>query len=1373
MKWITATGLLTLTGVATFGGRAMLSTDNITPRRTVAKVRGEMSIPGYDQLQALRELDRTLLHESVRQDEELATEVLGLQADIYRELGAYADAREALEQIVAVYEPESLDLKLEIANLQSLEGQTQAARGRVTRILDDAPTFGPAWRLRGRLEVVEGKQTIDEAADIARQFLIADDANRAIEILNELGAREAGDPARIPAAHALREIFLPRNKQPLQQVLNLADKASSVLSGARASYAHAFTHEVDATGAREYVELLMDAGRGGLAGDFGEAALALPVVYSDPFFRRSLILVHERQGHGDRAANLAADWEYRRDGAPIPLAQTAMRILADRNRWGRMGQAAHFLRTIGSPTIQGPAYFYLGKMAYHQAINGTGLTDQDRFERYGRAQVQLSEYLKSDAPEPYPGANAEAWFSMARARGAQSDTERELELLIQAILEFPWTDGEAYLRVVELQREHANSGYRIPEERWTIGMAMLPERTAELYDTWVELGEASLLSEQQDFDKLYTRVRMRDAAFPSADVGPYTLYRIAERHYENGAYLSAIRVTRELLLNYPDLLPVIDTLTKSLIARGQSRQAIEHIIERLALVGADETTRGYIAQLEPEDFTEDQILRAIRADPIGLGRSYVARFLLDNGAPERAWRALSMADAPADDIDQQLLRGDALIQLGRFEEASAQLSGIELGRLDGRLIETLIEARLGAGENDEVQALVGRLVATSDPDREVLLAVTDQLLLGSRYEDAGRLLERLDGDVQSRGSDVLVRMALQCALTGDRSGALDALERAEPFYADGSLELVRIFFAVEDHDWTRLPALVTELRATDFTPTPLQDAILALFEERLEAGNQMAETGRRENPYSPEWMIVHSGARLLVDADIVPSAYFGKLAKQDTRALLRGGTGVNRDPREALMLLLAIDHGGWSIWATPRVFRLFQEKGGMIWPAYLSTRLYRVLGKNDAALNGLERLAERQPDFGPAWDTLLEVLYEEYPENPYHGRILATRVKRLRSLGRVFQDEPLQIAIDAASELVLDGDYARAADRIQRALDQAEGSTNAGRALLGRLYSLEGNYKRAVVEYDRACEDLEPASDSPLVKEFLDILQRAGRTNAKPGQRLSPERINAYLDRLEGRFPHDPLIPLERTRVEVASDPRNPDLFVTRAEFNLSKLRERTDDAALNALRPGAADTWIAYLLEFAPGLAEELIREDLRHSPGDVDLWLLLARTTEVRGDRESALQLYEAIVATSDDATAHLAYARLLADSGASLSDVKKHLDAVSAASGERVPVTAHYTRAKAILHDRNPNLREAISILERLWTARKESASAIDTFELGRTYTAALIARRRAEDLTRLEELFDEIRPHAIVDPYADDFLRAMEAVVAQAAPLDKSQ
>ena len=700
-------------------------------------------------------------------------------------------------------------------------------------------------------------------------------------------------------------------------------------------------------------------------------------------------------------------------------------------------------------------------------------------------------------------------------------------------------------------------------------MSLLPERTEELFPTWVELGEESLRSEHRDFEQMYQNLRQEGRFLPVTKVGPYTRYRIATRHLEDGGHGSVMHICRELLAEYPDLVPALDTMIESTIARGLDREAIRLVIERLALVGVDDATRDFLERIDAAAYTPQQLMSAMRADPFGAGRAVVARHFLDVGEPERAWRALAdVAQEPSGNDPLRLIRGRTLNALGRHAQALEELESLgQRGKLDGELLEALAEAYLRVGSEEAVEALIGRLLEQKLIDRDATLAVVDRLLERGRFGQAARLLERLDAEVELRGGDVLMHMALGSALSGDRAAASEALERAEAFVDDGGVELLRVLIAIDERDWTYLPELVSDVRAAKHELTPYVDAILALLEERLEAGNQMAESGLRENPASAEWMLLRAAARMLVAADIEPPSYAGRKAAEQTIAVLRGETGAGRDPREILGSLLALDVDGWAVWAARGVERMSAEGSGGLWPAYLESRVMHGLGRNDEARAILERLTRRFPRFGPGWDALLEQYHLQYAENPYHGRILGTRKNRLRAVGRESPDDRLQIALDAASEKLLAGKLAEAADDIQRALDQSEGNTSRVRALLGRLYWATGQTRRAVVEYDRACEDLGPGSAHALVAEFLGVLrkarsgvQREARKPRRKRERLSAEHVAGYLDSLEARFPQDPLIPLERTRIEIDRDRRNPDLYASRdPEAMVSSIARAAD----------------------------------------------------------------------------------------------------------------------------------------------------------------------------------------------------------------------
>ena len=350
------------------------------------------------------------------------------------------------------------------------------------------------------------------------------------------------------------------------------------------------------------------------------------------------------------------------------------------------------------------------------------------------------------------------------------------------------------------------------------------------------------------------------------------------------------------------------------------------------------------------------------------------------------------------------------------------------------------------------------------------------------------------------------------------------------------------------------------------------------------------------------------------------------------------------------------------------------------------------------------------------------------------------------------------------------------AESLSRALsspfNEDETDASYGRELLGRIFAEKKDPTRAMVHYKRALEGQRPTSDNELVAEFLAMLEEAGKRRGNA--QLRDEQVSRTLAQLQQQFPADPLVALANVRSQVSADSRNPDLTVGRVSRALREFRERTGHKPLEALRRGSAEAWVMYLLTVAPDLAEALVREDLGQTPGNVDLWVLLARTRAERGHADEALKLYRSVVAMSNDPRAHHGVAWMLAERGGSQNAIESHLrSADEAVDSPRASNRSTFVRVRAELLDPNPNLPGIIDALEKLWRRRRLIGQEVPALDLGRVYVRALMARRSPEDIERLASLGDEYSRQADDAPYSEHLARALAGLSTQLEPRDPEE
>ena len=552
---------------------------------------------------------------------------------------------------------------------------------------------------------------------------------------------------------------------------------------------------------------------------------------------------------------------------------------------------------------------------------------------------------------------------------------------------------------------------------------------------------------------------------------------------------------------------------------------------------------------------------------------------------------------------------------------------------------------------------------------------------------------------------------------------------------------------------------VAELRETEFAPTPLVNAILAVLEERLDAASTMAESGLAQNPESAEWALVLTADRLLDGRPFDLPEYFGPEVEDSAVRLLRGHGEIARDPREVLATLLARELPDWEIWSYRRLTRTDNLVDDGPWGTLMRSRALIDIGVLNTAERNLRQLTTQHKRFGPGWDAYESLRSRTFPADPWATEMVELRMRRMRTL-RDIGGTPLELEVDRAAGMVLEERYAAARGVLRQAIDVAGPDAKLGRDLLARCSAQLGDLSAATSEYLSACEVLPPDTDHPLVAEFLAFLE-APRPRAR---QLDKEEVGFALERLHKRFPHDPAVSLSQVRA-LATDDDGPELTLGFASNRLRALRQRVGDRPLDSLRPGAALAWANFLLQIAPESAEQLVREELVRTPGDLELWLMLAECIRANGRTEEALDVYKRLVEMSDDSQAHLSLAWMLSDHGAPPAEVQRHLDA-SISKGRTASPRTILIQLRALAQSADDGIGSTIAGLTKLWQKRREIQSEVPVSDLGMAYASALISRSTRADEQQLHNVVDELLAES-ADAYERDTLRGLGALATVVA------
>jgi tetratricopeptide (TPR) repeat protein len=1326
-------------------------TEHRGPRELLAVVREQRTRPVFDERAALLDLSVALDGASKSGDRELASTILRMRAEILLELGARLEARQTYVQALEEFDPDDHALELSIARMCDEDGDIGEASARVDRLIEKAPDYGPAWVLRGRILVRASQVHLEAARTELRARVMDRDLETALVLLDRIASLDADVPDRSASLVELRDLLGPRRETSFELVANLASETSRVRAEARHAFSQSLTHGIEPEAIAGLIDACARGGQPQWGVELGSIARTDERVRKDGHVAESLIpaLLAIRDTAG--VIDLLGDWDW--DGWPAEPSfyETAATALYETGAWHLLGGPIQRIRRTSSVRGLRLSAFLSGMSSYARGQN--------------REAIKVLSNYVDEGETYYPDDLASAWYALADLYHEDRHPELEREALQQAIDLLPDADGEAWLRLAQLTLQASNAGYREAETQWTRGMTLLPLRTEELMPQWVQISDDALGADRRSFDDAVRVTRHESRILPSFEIGPATTFRFGRLAFEEHRYDAAQRIARDLLDEYPGLLPAIDLAFETYLALDDRREAGALALQRLALVGRDEATLAELARVGPESFSSAQVVGAMRADPSKTGRLVIVRALEKEGRNEEALRALSYdaGGKATADPEQRLETARALFALGKLTEARESLANLSSHAILGPDATVLdVELSLEEGDTARIEELIGRLKDSRNVDRKLLLHLAEELSRRDKLDLARQAANVMDEDRRFRGGDVLLLLARIEMADGNEDAASEALARAEAFDLGGDVERAELLHAIDRRQWLELPALVTAIRNAKKNVSPLEDAIYALLEERLGEGSNLSRDGQNQRPHSVEWQLAHAAARSLTGQPVGLEPYFGgRRYSQDLEVLLRGHEETVRDPRELLALLLVLDEPAWQTWASRRIARLDTGGDSSVWALFLAVRSLLAMGEQEEALRRLEFIVRRFPHFGPAWDLEEDLLIAHHGGNRYDPEVNALRTERSKNMEE--EADPHLIAIAHAVELEQQGEKAAALATLEEAF-QGHPDLEVGREVYARLLAAAGRGSEASAQYWRAITAAEGKGATDLLHALLGVLRAARDTGDPP-----LESRRGLLAEIEVRFPTQPLVALARAELEIERDPRKPEIALNRAVEVLDEFRAATNQRSLDELDPGSSLPWFEFLERATPDAAEALLRSELQAAPGSVEMWLTLASFLEEHGRKTEALSLYTDLCEMSESPRAHLGAARLMGRSQQGAHDAEVHLLQAERGADAVTRAQVDYQRARIRMGRPGIGVDPLVEALTKLWESRTTAPSGIDDFDLGCTLARALFQRRQPADLDRLLEVLRQLEPMR-EGALAADYLRTLRGLAKNITPIE---
>lgn len=1341
MKWTSATALVLALGAAGVGVNIVMNRRPRTPQEVIEAIRAEIDEATFDEATAIRQLDRAL--DGADGDDATMSQLLRLRADLYADLANFGKARADLERLSSLQPTEDPALIVELAELQAKEDKPEEALERARTLITRHPEYGPGWELAGKLEETVAFKAVDGSREIARIGLTTDDARRAAELIEQLTARDVEDPTKADLTYQLGQLFRGFREADLDEILERMGAPRQSFARARAAYARALGFDVDPGTVVRLADSFERAGRSDLAIQLGHAARVSADVARDPEAAAALLGDLIDEGRLAEARRILKDWDWQ-DGGSVEFYRSAGEVFYKAGQYAALEQAGNGLAMTSGDLAKRWAYFFTSVWPIKAPI-GAGAS-QRRLDSLASFHIpRLQDFARDDLfNEPFIGAKEDAWFLVAEAYRLLGSLSNERIALRKALTLKPDASADAWIRYAETLRaaERVKSWAEI-ELALTNAMNLAPERTEVLREQWLEAGIKALDKRGTTLDAILDQVSRHDTTLPLAQwIGPSIMNEVARYHLRNGRPYRAITAAKKAMENHPDLIPPRDVQIEAELEDQERFNVARSIVERIELAGIDDQVEEFMTRLDADGLEGEWLVRAVRAAPVRFGKTAVARWYLRRGDTARAGAALRGVDDATAPPELRLLRAELLVRGGDFVAALDELDRVgDAPQLEARAFELRVEALIGADRTAELDQVVRRMLVAVSPGAREMLTVTDRLLTAGRVDLATAIVERLDASEATRTPAFYERRIVADLLASGRLGTARAREsilRAEPYLGNGVPEIGSILLAVQERDWTLLRSETERLGTTTFVPGPYQATAIALLGERLEAGRSTAKERLARNPRDASWAMLSGAADLMVDREVELPPWFGPSAAADLGRLMRGIEQRRaRDPREALCVLLMGNDPTWHPYAKALTRAIIEDSRSEIWAPWLRLQLLLARGEVEEASVINQAILAAHPRFGPAHDLAVRLAEQRHPTDPLHPTVVSARTRRVSQMTAPLVADEIEIQMAIAGNEAQEGRYAYAAEVMKPVIRAGGPSEAVGRLMLSVFELRAGEPAMAARHLKDAAMGEIGEYREVAVDTVLAAVRRAITLDGP--KRMPRAEALGILDDLAARYPLDPLVALERLRLQDVSEGEQG----ARAKGILKAIRQQAKETPLDELREGSTAAWVRFLTPIATEVAEALVESELELDPGNLGLLALAGAVAEHVGDTDTARANYETLLAIDPRPETGYALARILIEQGSGNDEIKRVLEDANRRQGGG-SARATYLTSVYDLRLANPPFQSLIPRLGGLWDQRASSRNEVASLDLGLLYVAALMRRGEDEDLERVIELSGEIAP-----------------------------
>ncbi|MFT5286468.1 MAG: tetratricopeptide (TPR) repeat protein, partial [Planctomycetota bacterium] len=1133
--------------------------------------------------------------------------ILRRRAKLYRDLKRNENAREDLKLLLRDYEPEDRESIQTLSRLEFLAGNREHGLDLIETLLEKDPTDSGGLFNRADFRLAMAKDLLKECADICAEVMDDNSARLADSMTTMASARTHTDLNRARLMMEITKLFNAGSEIEKREYNEKAKLAREHLFSAFADYAAVLKNTNSTDAIASVLKILQMSGGWDDAADFATAS-----IYH--FARTNRMNGVEQVFAALHQAGLNVDANrlsrlFIKEGRTLSPAfiREMLRITYASEMWSSLPELNKTLlgfyppgATSGSSkaerdSARSLANFYQGIASHHLGNHS------DAVQKLGR--------YRSGSPRAKPFPDALLVAEDARARSASQVGGSSFKKVQLQALQFVLknTDKASGLHWRALMKLQSDLGVNATVAEVTIAhvMAAFPTGSSEHESLWRQYGRRGMKDAFLSLDAVRNQLNQANRLVGEQTMSAYAYFQLAEQYVTEREWYGVLVACDKVFESVPYLPPAVRLYLKATTKLGLEERAIDLLIGQLEFAGPNAVDLDRLYNYR-ELFSLEQKLRLIDADPLGYGRGELIDSLLERGEYRQVLSALPDASTPSVSHVTRIQASEALLGLERYDEALLLLQQIPTDSEHySRVFALLLETAIATEDTRFLDSAITNIVRPTQVVETDFMATLDTLLINGRIELASKVANFLDSSVATRSGQNMLRIGLIQILNEQYEEAFVTFERAYAYSRNGAATLGNMLLAVRTGEWSTLSRHLAEYEDERKHLNDESVMILALLHGRTEPVLEQLNQLSRSEQLDGIHLLLRSVADTLDSGTTALLEEFPSYVVDETREFISGTSESPHDPREILVLLLALQDKDWRVWLVQEMPR-WSNKGSGMWASYLTAEaLLRSSAFKQADVE-ITHLATRWEQFLPVW----QLANRLQTSLPIGNDQLLTFAKR----GWEVPDHPgsqsMRSKLDTIEELRNAGDIDQAFRKVRSALDSAPNNA-ALLYQLGMIHGERGNYEAALINLGRFVRRLPKAPRDailPEIVEFFDEAVAAGH--------LAPELWRSSLTSFSTEFPYNGLIAIRYILSELKYEvQRNPTGSIFDALKRINQFKTRTSDAPINSLGAGSLEAWHQFYLELSPSLDEEFLREQLKLDPSAPEHWSMLTQCLYAQG--------------------------------------------------------------------------------------------------------------------------------------------------------------